>query len=73
MFETNFGGTGARPGPKLKALSGQGLGTGPVEGLGARRIGLSVVSIVFNYACIFGRAHVNKYGEHYIKLRRETL
>ena len=29
--------------------------------------------IVFNYPCIFGRAHVNKYGGRYIKLRRETL
>ena len=26
-----------------------------------------------NYACIFGRAHVNKYGGRCIKLRRETL
>ena len=26
-----------------------------------------------NYACIFGRTHVNKYGGRYIKLRRETL
>ena len=32
-----------------------------------------VLVIVFNYACIFGRTHVNKYGGHYIKLRRETL
>ena len=45
IFETNFGGTGARPGPKLKALSGQRLETGPVEGLGALRIRLSVVRL----------------------------
>ena len=26
--------------------------------------------IVFNYACIFGRAHVNKYGGRCIKLNK---